>query len=147
MEGNNYFSVLTSNLGIVVISIAVTSYAKKENTEELARIAELDQTIAEKDKLAQGEAKKAALVEEARQLAEAKAAIEAAAQREKLAEIAALKASEEAAQRMSEALLLEAEKQAAKLTAGRKASEEKAVQQKALRARETTAAAAKFNLC
>ena len=94
-----------------MIYIAVTSYAKKENTEELARIAELDQIIAEKDKLAQEEAKKAALAEEARQLAEAKAASEAAAQQEKLAEIAALKASEEAAQRMWEALLLEAEKQ------------------------------------
>ena len=61
-----------------------------------------------------------------------------------MAEIAALKASEEAAQRMSEALLLEAEKQAAKLAAGRKAIEEKAAQLQALRARETAAAAAKL---
>ena len=121
MKGENYLSVLTSTLCNIAISIADTSCAKKENTAELARIAELKQTIAEKDKLAQEEAKKAA-----RQLAEAKAASEATAQQEKLAEIAALKASEEAAQRMSEALLLEAEKQGAKLAAGRKATEEKA---------------------
>jgi hypothetical protein len=61
-----------------------------------------------------------------------------------LAEIAALKASEEAVQRMSEALLLEAEKQAAKLAAGRKVIEEKAAQLQALRAQETAAAAAKL---
>ena len=45
---------------------------------------------------------------------------------------------------MSEALLLEAEKQAAKLAAGRKAIEEKAAQLQALRAQETAAAAAKL---
>ena len=61
-----------------------------------------------------------------------------------MAEIAALKASEETAQRLSEALLLEAEKQAAKLAAERKAIEEKAAQLQALRAQETAAAAAKL---
>ena len=61
-----------------------------------------------------------------------------------MAEIAALKANEEAAQRMSEALLLEAEKQAAKLAAEKKAIEEKAAQLQALRTQETAAAAAKL---
>ena len=115
MKSKNHFNILISSIAMVAFALVFASCAKKENTEELARIAELERTIAEKDKLAQEEAKKAALAEEARQLAEAKAAREAVAQQERLAEIAALKASEEAAQRRAEVLRREAEQEAAKL--------------------------------
>ncbi len=118
--------------------------AGKGRAAEQEQIAALELAVQEKEQLAQAEAKKAALANEARRLAEANASKNAAAESAQLAEIATLKAREQEALRQAAAAKQAAEREKARLAADKTAIEAESNRIKMLREKESAEAATKL---
>lgn len=138
-------------IAVLVIALLLAGFfafksvnANKEIEAEAARIAELEQAVQEQELLTQQAAKKAALAEEARRLAEAKASKDALSEQARLAEIAELKAKESEARRAAQTAAAAAERESARLAAESQATKAESKRLRALRNKEKAAAAAKL---
>lgn len=120
--------------------------ANKAAEADAARVEELELALQEKDRLAQQEASKAALADEARRLAEAKSAKDAQGEKARLAEIASLKAKENQARIAAQQARAAAEKETARLTAESQRLEAESKRLQALRQSEKAGAAAKLKM-